>query len=128
MIEDDPDVQKMVVMALRFTGGHEVEPAGDGAAGIDRAARWQPDLILLDVMMPDMDGHETCRRLKADPATAAMPVVFLSARAQAAEIEEGRRLGAIGYLVKPFDPMTLNDRLWQILHEARRPAAPEAGR
>lgn len=119
LIEDDPDIQKMVAIALKFKGGHQVETAGSGAAGVRLAAEWRPDLILLDVMMPEMDGYETCRRLKADPATAGVPVIFLSARAQAAEIEQGLKLGAIGYLVKPFDPLMLHDQLLAILGEAR---------
>ncbi|MFO7274457.1 MAG: response regulator [Symbiobacteriaceae bacterium] len=115
LIEDDPDIQRMVQLSLKFQGGHEVSVASGGQEGIEKAEREKPDLILLDVMMPEMDGYETCRRLKANPATASIPVVFLSARAQQSEIEKGRSLGAIGYLVKPFDPMTLSDQLQAML-------------
>lgn len=120
LIEDDPDIQKMVRLSLKFQGGHEVSVASDGREGLEKAIAEHPDLILLDVMMPEMDGYETCRRLKAEPATREIPVVFLSARAQQSEIEKGRELGAVGYLVKPFDPMTLSDQLSAILHDARR--------
>jgi len=115
LIEDDPDIQRMVQLSLKFQGGHEVSVASGVQEGIEKAEREKPDLILLDVMMPEMDGYETCRRLKANPATASIPVVFLSARAQQSEIEKGRSLGAIGYLVKPFDPMTLSDQLQAML-------------
>lgn len=120
LIEDDPDIQKMVQLSLKFRGGHQVSVASGGLEGLEKAAAEHPDLILLDVMMPEMDGYETCRRLKAEPATREIPVVFLSARAQQSEIEKGRELGAVGYLVKPFDPMTLSDQLSAILHDARR--------
>lgn len=120
LIEDDPDIQKMVRLSLKFQGGHEVSVASDGREGLEKALVEHPDLILLDVMMPEMDGYETCRRLKAEPATQDIPVVFLSARAQQSEIEKGRELGAAGYLVKPFDPMTLSDQLTEILHAARQ--------
>lgn len=115
LIEDDPDIQRMVQLSLKFQGGHEVMVASGGQEGIAKAEQERPDLILLDVMMPEMDGYETCRRLKANPATASIPIVFLSARAQQSEIQKGRELGAIGYLVKPFDPMTLSDQLQEML-------------
>lgn len=115
LIEDDPDIQRMVQLSLKFQGGHEVSVASGGQEGIAKAEQEKPDLILLDVMMPEMDGYETCRRLKANPATASIPIVFLSARAQQSEIQKGRELGAIGYLVKPFDPMTLSDQLQEML-------------
>jgi len=115
LVEDDPDIQRMVQLSLKFQGGHEVSVASGGKEGLEKAEQEQPDLILLDVMMPEMDGYETCRRLKANPATAAIPVVFLSARAQQSEIQKGRELGAIGYLVKPFDPLTLSGQLEAML-------------
>ena len=70
-----------------------------------------PDVILLDVMMPKMDGFETCRRLKSNPATSGIPVIFLTAKAQHFEVREGMDVGALGYLIKPFDPMTLYDQI-----------------
>lgn len=115
LIEDDPDIQRMVQLSLKFQGGHEVSVASGGREGLEKAEQERPDVILLDVMMPEMDGYETCRRLKANPATAEIPVVFLSARAQQSEIQKGRELGAIGYLVKPFDPMTLSSQLEAML-------------
>lgn len=118
LIEDDPDIQKMVQLSLKFQGGHTVIAASGGAEGLEKAAAENPDLILLDVMMPEIDGYETCRRLKSQPGTRHIPVVFLSARAQQSEIQKGRDLGAIGYLVKPFDPMMLASQLDAILNSS----------
>ena len=115
LIEDDPDIQKMVRLSLMYQGGHQCSIASGGAEGLQKAADENPDLILLDVMMPEMDGYETCRRLKTQPGTRHIPVVFLSARAQQAEIQKGRELGAVGYLVKPFDPMALSSQLDAII-------------
>ncbi len=119
LIEDDPDIQKMVQLSLKYQGGHQVSVASGGKEGLAKAGAEMPDLILLDVMMPEMDGYETCKRLKADPATKHIPVVFLSARAQQSEIQKGRDLGAIGYLVKPFDPMSLSSQLEAMAKGAR---------
>ena len=118
LIEDDPDIQKMVQLSLKFQGGHQVSVAFGGKEGLRKAAEENPDLILLDVMMPEMDGYQTCSLLKSQPGTRHIPVVFLSARAQQAEIQKGRELGAIGYLVKPFDPMTLSSQLDAIMRSA----------
>ncbi len=118
LIEDDPDIQQMVKLSLKFQGGHEVLVASGGKEGLQKAAAERPDLILLDVMMPEMDGYETCKRLKADEQTAAIPVVFLSARAQQSEIQKGKELGAIDYLVKPFDPLKLGQQLEALYQKA----------
>lgn len=115
LIEDDPDIQKMVRLSLQFTTGAEVKTAGDGATGMRQVAEFQPELILLDVMLPDTDGYAVCKALKADPATREIPVIFLSARAQQSEVQQGLALGAAGYLVKPFDPMTLASEIDRIL-------------
>lgn len=116
LIEDDPDIQKMVRLSLKYQGNHEVSAASGGREGLEKAAAENPDLILLDVMMPEMDGYETIKQLKSQAGTRHIPVIFLSARAQQAEIQKGRELGAIGYLVKPFDPMTLASQLEAILN------------
>lgn len=121
LIEDDADIQKMVQLSLKYQGGHNVSVASGGQEGLAKARTERPDLILLDVMMPEMDGYEVCQRLKADPETASIPVVFLSARAQQSEIQKGKDLGAAGYLVKPFDPMTLSSYLEAILESAKEP-------
>jgi two-component system, OmpR family, response regulator len=115
MIEDDPDIRRVAVMALKFKGGWTVVTAEDGIVGLEKAASEKPDVILLDSMMPRMDGPETLKRLKADEALKGIPVVFLTAKSQKKEIEAGLELGAIGYLVKPFDPMTLAEELKRLV-------------
>lgn len=119
LIEDDPDIQKMVQLSLKYQGGHQVSVASGGKEGLEKAGAEKPDLILLDVMMPEMDGYETCRRLKITPETQGIPVIFLSARAQQTEIQKGKDLGAIGYLVKPFDPMSLSSQLEALVKSAQ---------
>jgi two-component system, OmpR family, response regulator len=116
VIEDEPDIQMLIQMSLEFTGGYDVVVASDGVTGLETAQMARPDFILLDAMMPGMDGFEVCQRLKGDPGTSQIPVVFLTAKAQASEIEEGLRLGAAGYLTKPFDPIRLKDDLEAVLH------------
>lgn len=117
LVEDDEDIQRVAVMALRFKGGWEVLVASNGEEGLERAASDQPDVILLDAMMPKMDGLEMCRRLKADTDLAGIPVIFLTARSQQAEIDEGLEAGAVSYLMKPFDPMTLADEIRRIVKD-----------
>ncbi len=117
-IEDDPDIQTMIKMSLKFKGEYEVILAGDGFSGIEMAEKEIPDVILLDVMMPELDGYETCKRLKANPLTKDIPVIFLTARVQEKEIKKGLEMGAIGYLTKPFDPMTIKDELEAVVQRA----------
>jgi CheY-like chemotaxis protein len=115
VVEDDPDIQKVVRMSLQMRGVKEVEVVDGGEECIERLATFTPDVILLDVMMPRVDGYETCQRLKKNPATRAIPVIFLTARAQNTERDRGLKLGALGYLIKPFDPMTLHDEILSLL-------------
>jgi len=119
LAEDEEDIQKVAKMSLQFQGKWEVVIAGNGEECLKKVGQEHPDLILLDAMMPRMDGYETCRRLKADPATRHIPVIFLTAKAQESEIRKGLELGAIGYLVKPFDPMKLAAQIRQILEAGR---------
>ncbi len=102
--EDEQDIQKVIKITLKFKGGFDVSFASNGLEVLEQVKREKPRLIILDVMMPRMDGYETCRRLKADADTASIPVVFLTAKAQEKEIEEGLKLGAIDYIKKPFEP------------------------
>lgn len=102
--EDEQDIQKVIKITLKFKGGFNVSFANNGLEVLDLVKQDRPQLIILDVMMPRMDGYETCRRLKADPDTSSVPVVFLTAKAQEKEIEEGLKLGAIDYIKKPFEP------------------------
>ena len=88
---------------------------GNGVEALERVADERPDVILLDWMMPDMDGYETCRRLKADPATSAIPVIFLTARVQEAEVARAIALGAVGCIGKPFDALALGTQVMELL-------------
>lgn len=105
--DDEEDIRTILQLALSLDPELEVELVDSGASAIARARAGRFDAILLDGMMPGLDGYETCRRLKADPATAGIPVVFLTARTQKAEVEQAIALGAVSCLRKPFDPMTL---------------------
>ncbi len=117
VVEDDVDIQKVIRMSLKLRGVSDVVLVETGADCFERLGSFTPDVILLDVMMPHMDGYETCRRLKQDAATREIPVVFLTARVQKADRERGMKLGALGYLTKPFDPMTLHDQILALLKE-----------
>ena len=105
--DDEEDIRTILHLALSLDPELEVELVDSGEAALARVRSGSFDAIVLDGMMPGLDGYETCRRLKADPATAAIPVVFLTAKTQRAEVEQALMIGAVACLMKPFDPMTL---------------------
>ncbi len=105
--DDEDDIRAILELALGLDPTIDATLVASGEAALARAAEGGWDAILLDAMMPGLDGYETCRRLKADPATADVPVVFLTARTQRSESERALELGAVACLAKPFDPMTL---------------------
>jgi two-component system, OmpR family, response regulator len=107
IIDDEADIRRIARLSLTRVGKMDVVEAGGGEAGVREAEDQQPDVILLDVMMPAMDGPATLAALKANPRTAAIPVLFLTAKALGSEIERLRSLGAEGVLTKPFDPLGL---------------------
>jgi PAS domain S-box-containing protein len=107
IVDDEPDIRRIARLSLARLGGMEVIEASNGDEGLDLARDERPDAILLDVMMPGRDGPSTLAALRADARTAAIPVVFLTAKAMRAEVDRLRSLGATGVLTKPFDPMTL---------------------
>jgi CheY-like chemotaxis protein len=109
LIDDEDDIRTVGRLSLEKVGGWEVLEAPSGASGIELAAEGRPDAILLDSMMPDMDGPATLERLKADERTSGIPVLFLTAKLQPADRERYLELGAEGIIPKPFDPMTLPD-------------------
>lgn len=115
-IDDEADIREVAAMALELDPGFEVRTCASGRDGLAAAREWQPALILLDVMMPELDGPGVLERLRQDPATAAIPVVFITARTQAHEVEPLRALGARGVLAKPFDAMTLAGQVRELLH------------
>jgi len=107
LIEDEDHIREIAQLSLEAVAGWEVLGANGGRQGLEMATRERPDAILLDVMMPDLDGPSTLARLRSDSATADIPVLFLTAKARAAERHELAELGAAGVIKKPFDPMTL---------------------
>jgi len=106
-IDDDSDILEVVAASLGLDPQFVVRDCRSGADGLTVAAEWRPDVILLDVMMPVMDGPSTLRRLRETPQTADIPVVFMTARAQTSDIEQFKSLGTAGVITKPFDPMKL---------------------
>jgi DNA-binding response OmpR family regulator len=114
LAEDEPDIQLITKLALEDVG-YTVVAVSDGQAAIEQAQREVFDLILLDVMMPRVDGFSACAQLKANPATAPIPVIFLTARSQEPEVQRGLAIGAEGYIVKPFDVFTLADHIQAII-------------
>lgn len=106
-VDDDADIRELVEISLGFDPELSVKSCCCGSDAIDAAAAWSPDIILLDVMMPVMDGPETLSRLRQSEITAKIPVVFMTARALARELAHFLSLGAAGVIAKPFDPMTL---------------------
>ena len=109
IVDDDADIRSIASLSLSRLGGMDVIEAGSGAEGVRKAGKEAPDVILLDMMMPTMDGLETLAALLAQPATATIPVIFLTAKAVGRDIERLTALGAAGVLIKPFDPRTLPD-------------------
>ena len=107
LIDDEEDIRIVGRMSLEKVGGWDVLEASSGAEGIELAAAQSPDAILLDSMMPGMDGPATIQKLKADERTSGIPVLFLTAKLQPADRERYVELGAEGVLAKPFDPMSL---------------------
>ncbi len=117
VVDDEPHIRKLVAFSLQRRD-HEVFEAEDGPRGIALALKEQPDLILMDVMMPMMTGLEALERLKADPATADIPVAMLSAKSQEYEQAEGLSRGAVKYVCKPFKPSELGDTVAELLAQS----------
>ena len=113
-IDDEPDLREVATLALEAVGGFDVVACASGAEGLAAAAARPPDLFLLDVMMPGMDGPATLRALRAEPKLASIPAVFMTAKAQRDEVAELLALGAAAVVAKPFDPMRLSDQLREI--------------
>ena len=112
--EDEKDIRELIAFTLRFAG-FDVLLATNGAEAVEIAEAERPDLVILDVRMPKMSGYEACRRLKENPQTASLPVVFLSAKGQDSEIQQGLESGAEEYILKPFAPDELIQQVRGIL-------------
>lgn len=115
IIDDEDDIREVAALSLESVGGYEVLSAKSGNSALLIAADQQPDAILLDVMMPDMDGPTTLRKLQTLASTANIPVVFLTAKVQPSERARFASLGAVAVLSKPFDPLTLSAELAEAL-------------
>lgn len=107
IIDDEDDIRRVATLSLVKVGGMEVIGSASGEDGVSKAEQEMPDVILLDVMMPHVDGPSTLAKLRDNPQTANIPVIFLTAKAMTQEVEKLKGLGARGVLTKPFDPMTL---------------------
>jgi len=114
LAEDDPDIQMIARLSLK-RAQFNVTVASTGAEALARVAEVHPDVVLLDWMMPEMDGLTACTRLKSDPSTRDIPVIFMTAKSQESEIKQGLSLGAVGYIVKPFDALLLGARVRELL-------------
>ena len=115
IIDDEEDTRSIASMSLSIIGGIDVLEAESGQEGIAKAEAEQPDAILLDMMMPVMDGENTLSALQANAGTQKIPVIFLTAKAMSSEIERLKRMGAAGVLTKPFDPTVLAEQVKAIL-------------
>jgi CheY-like chemotaxis protein len=119
VVDDEAAIRLLCRVNLRLEGMDTIE-AGDGAEALKLARRERPDLVLLDVMMPQLDGWHVANELSRDPATRGLPVVFLSARAEPADYLHGYELGAVGYVTKPFDPTALGSIINEVLERLGR--------
>ncbi len=106
-VEDDPDIQAVARLALEALGGFSMQILSSGAAALAYLRTQQPDLIILDVKLPGMDGPAILKALQQSPATSDIPVMFMTATSQADELDNLQQLGVLGIISKPFDPMTL---------------------
>jgi len=117
-VDDEPDIRSVAKMSLEMVGGFTVLICASGAEALQKATDFAPDLILLDVMMPQMDGPATLAALRQLPALATTPVLFFTAKVQSDEVEEFKKLGAIDVVAKPFKPMQLPQTLREIWENA----------
>jgi CheY-like chemotaxis protein len=121
-VDDDQDIRRIASMSLSVVGGYAVTLASSGPEAIESAARECPDVILLDVMMPGMDGLATLAQIRANERTASIPVIFMTAKVQKAEVDQYRAVGA-GFIAKPFDPMRLPAEVARVLDTDQRRTA-----
>ncbi len=106
-VDDEPDIRELVEISLLMDADLTVRSCASGGEALAAAAEWSPDIILMDVMMPAMDGPQTLNHLRENRLTAQIPVVFMTARAQTRELAHFLSLGAAGVIAKPFDPISL---------------------
>lgn len=116
-VEDEPDIQAVARIALERVGGFTVEICTSGLEALERGPAFKPDLLLLDVMMPGMDGVTTLHELRKLPGLQAVPAMFMTAKVQPSEVAQLRQQGAIDVIPKPFDPMTLSENIRSLWHK-----------
>ncbi len=126
-VEDDADIRRIVCMSLEMVGDYSVAACGSCADALEVVDDFDPDLLLLDVMMPDVDGPATLRALRGRESAADAPAVFMTAKVQAGDMAQYKRLGVFDVIVKPFDPMVLSDRIGQIWQQYLRGGYDDAG-
>jgi DNA-binding response OmpR family regulator len=122
VIEDSPDIAALIRHYLE-RAGHSVDDLGSGRDAVDRARRTSPDLVVLDLMLPGMDGWLVCQAIRQEPATGAIPIIMVTARGEEADRVRGLELGADDYVVKPFSPKELVARVAALLRRVDRPKA-----
>jgi len=113
-VEDEPDIRTVAQLALETVGGFTLKVCGSGEEAVEIGPAFKPDLILLDVMMPGMDGPTTLAALRKHPSMQDTPVIFMTAKVQPSEIQQYRDLGALDVIAKPFDPMMLAEQVRSI--------------
>ncbi|NOQ13737.1 MAG: response regulator [Methyloprofundus sp.] len=118
-VEDDPDIQRIAQIALEKVGGFDVKACNSGAEALAVVTEFMPDLILLDMMLPEMDGLEIQGILRQSARTRSISVVFMTAKVQENDVESYRSSGALGVIAKPFNPMTLADQLRELWNKAQ---------
>jgi CheY-like chemotaxis protein len=116
--EDERDIRDLITFTLSFAG-HQVTAASNGEEAVEKALQIIPDLILMDVRMPRMTGYEACIRMKQEDSIKHIPVAFLSAKGQESEVQTGLEAGAVEYILKPFSPDQLTERVKQLLEQAK---------
>jgi len=117
--EDERDIRELIVFTLREVAGFDVHEAINGIDVLEKAPQVMPDLVLMDVRMPKMNGYEACEKMKQDPALRDIPVVFLSAKGQESEIKTGLKMGAEAYILKPFSPDELIGQVQMIMKQVQ---------
>ena len=118
IIDDEEDFRTIASSCLGLLGGAEVVEASSGEEGLKKAEKDQPDVILLDLVMPEMDGIQTLTNMRKNPATEDIPVIFVTTKGMFDEFEDMKKLGALAVITKPFDPIKLGEQIRQILENS----------
>ena len=121
VVEDDRSIQMVLELVLTRAAKCDVSVASEGPQGLELIRTLRPDVVLLDLMLPGMDGFEICQSAKADEKTRMIPIIFLTAQPQPAAVAKAMALGAAGYIVKPFDPIKIIDQINEALQRVQAP-------